>query len=187
MAFRRTSKRRGIGALLALAVMAGAAPSLADGLLARASEPILPQAPEQAGVFDDWRMVCEMPEAPNAQTCLLEQTVTAPGRDAVLLSFQIRHLDSGQKIGIVRVPLGILVSRGLTLQVDQRSIQRLAVRSCHASGCIVPLPMSGAIVRSFKRGLEARFGFASGDGTETVLTVSLIGFTKALAAFDALE
>lgn len=108
-------------------------------------------------------------------------------------------------VAIIRTPMNLLLPGGLTLQVDGGRIQRLAIRSCHVdlqtdnqprdnggdhfgqkieAVCLAPFRLTDALRRALQRGNQLKLGATSLSGDKIAQTISLIGFTTALAALQ---
>lgn len=108
-------------------------------------------------------------------------------------------------VAIIRTPMNLLLPGGLTLQVDGGRTQRLAIRSCHVdlrtdnqppgfggdhvgqkieAVCLAPFRLTDALRRALQRGNQLKLGATSLSGDKIAQTISLIGFTKALAALQ---
>jgi len=82
----------------------------------------------------------------------------------------------------VLTPLDLLVAKGVELRVDDGPPLRLAYRSCHVQGCLVPFRLDAAMAGRFRRGAGLRLRLFALDGTPVDLDASLLGFTAALDA-----
>lgn len=108
-------------------------------------------------------------------------------------------------VAIIRTPMNLLLPGGLTLQVDGGRTQRLAIRSCHVdlqtdnqprdfggdhvgqkieAVCLAPFRLTNTLRRALQRGNQLKLGATSLSGDKIAQTISLIGFTKALATLQ---
>jgi invasion protein IalB len=137
----------------------------------------------------DWTKVCIQ----NGATCVIEQVgKTASGEDA--LRIRIEKLASPQSVNgqnieavaNIEVPLGVVLSTGLKLRIDQGDVSASPYFVCHTQGCLVRAPLQAELLASFKRGSRAQFAFTviqEGEGRDVPVDISLSGFTR---AFDSL-
>lgn len=137
----------------------------------------------------DWTKVCINEGA----TCVVEQIgKTASGEDA--LRIRIEKLPSPQTVNgqsivavaNIEVPLGVVLSTGLKLRIDQGQVTASPYFVCQAQGCVVRAPLQNELLESLKRGARAQFSFTviqQGEGRDIPIDISLSGFTR---AFDSL-
>ncbi|MFN3613857.1 MAG: invasion associated locus B family protein [Rubrimonas sp.] len=136
--------------------------------------------------FGDWTKLCTQDNA----MCVIEQIGrTAAGEDA--LSFQIEKLPqpqdvNGQRVEAVaniRVPLGVVLTQGLRLQIDQGEVTASPFFMCQQVGCLVRAPLQPQLVDQLKRGARATMGYTvlqNGEPAEISVNISLTGFTRAI-------
>lgn len=146
------------------------------------------------------------------QKCRMTNNVQASdvaiGKDPFTITMERVRLQGESRtatVAIIRTPMNLLLPGGLTLQVDGGRAQRLAIRSCHVdlqtdnqprdySGdhvgqkieavCLAPFRLTNTLRRALQRGNQLKLGATSLSGDKIAQTVSLIGFTKALAALQ---
>ena len=91
---------------------------------------------------------------------------------------------------IIRTPMNLVLPQGLALQIDTGKPIRLAIRSCHVdtpadqvtAACFAPFRMTEMVKRALQRGNAMTVTAMSLSGEPVVQAVSLLGFTKTLAA-----
>lgn len=135
--------------------------------------------------FGDWSVVCIEDDT----QCTMQQIGrTAQGEDALLMEiFKLPEPQTVQgqtyvAVGTFRVPLGVLLTEGLSLQVDSGETVRAPFTLCRPEGCIVQVNLESGLVDSFIRGARARLGFVvpmQDSPQEIAATISLSGFTRA--------
>ncbi|MEM9715549.1 MAG: invasion associated locus B family protein [Pseudomonadota bacterium] len=144
------------------------------------------QGPEPDGVFGDWELRCFGEEEP--RRCLLSQFArTAEGE--VLAQMRVEALPEGaQAAGGVTIigPLGVLLTAGLTMQIDDGRINRYPFAVCERDGCLARFGITPTEVEVMKAGATATLAVvaAQSDGSPVPLAISLDQFT---AAWDALQ
>jgi len=137
--------------------------------------------------FGVWSLTCSTVAAAksgkNRKRCLMSQSYYMPGSEQLL--FEVSgELVRGAKakfsslVLVFRVPLGLLLKKGIAIRVDKRQQLRLAVRSCHVAGCLVPLSLRGKLLRMFTRGRKLSLTFYGLDGKPVTYTMPLEGFAK---------
>ena len=153
--------------------------------------PAQPEAPRQVVVatHGDWNIVCLNGDKP----CIMRQIgKSADGREVMDVSIrriaaQQTQAGTVEAVLDVRVPLGILLREGLSMQIDSGEAQRAACSICLGDGCLMREPLPNAVVANLKKGAVAKFGFVAPQNNQPTkfdATISLTGFT---AAFNSLE
>jgi invasion protein IalB len=133
----------------------------------------------------DWTKLC----VDGGQVCVIEQVgKTAAGEDA--LSFQVEKLATPQQvngaavnaIANIRVPLGVVLTQGLRLQIDQGEMAASPFFLCQQAGCLVRAPLPEDLLNRLRRGARATLAFTviqNGEPEEISVSISLSGFTRA--------
>ena len=141
----RSSVRSGIG-ILAAAALATAiiAPAHAQGVLKT--------------VHGDWQMRCDTPPGAQNEQCALVQSVTAEDRPNVGLTvIVLKTADQKAKLMRVLAPLGVLITTGLGLRIDEADIGRTGFVRCLPNGCIAEVVMDDKLIAQLKTGKQAVF------------------------------
>ena len=171
--------RRTLVLMASVAVVAGAT-AMAGGVpLARGAEAATVKA--QLG---DWQKVCKRPTGAKNEICALVQDVTSESNPNIGLSVMFQKTSRGEKILRVIAPLGILLPRGLHLQIDDTKIGRAPFVRCHVVGCFAQVTLTPDLITKFSRGKTAWFIVFQTKETGIGIPVSLKGFSKALASLD---
>lgn len=82
--------------------------------------------------------------------------------------------------GIVVLPLGILLTSGVEMKIDDHQMFQFDPRFCDGRGCFAYVELSHALVEMMKKGNEIIISFWSKDSQKINVPISLKGFTKAL-------
>ncbi|MCB9990858.1 MAG: invasion associated locus B family protein [Rhodospirillales bacterium] len=82
--------------------------------------------------------------------------------------------------GVMILPLGILLTDGVQMQIDDQQPFKFKVRFCTNDGCFAYLNLNDAVLGMLQKGNKATIRFKSMQGQEIDLPISLSGFTKAL-------
>ena len=138
----------------------------------------------------DWTILCLDGNPP----CIMRQLgYNADRREVMELS--IRKIEPQQTqqgtveaVMDVRVPLGVFLREGLSLQIDSSEAQRGQFSICLSEGCLMREPLPNAMVSALKKGAVAKFGFVvpQGQGGQQYdIDISLSGFTAAYNALAA--
>ena len=164
---------------LALA-LAGAGPALAQGLPGGASS-----LNETHG---DWTVVCTT--AQEAVRCAIAQNQVSGENRQRVLAVELQAAEGGSAAtGTLVLPFGLRLDDGVRLALDEAEpFQTLRFSTCMPAGCLVPLSFDADTVSALRAGTALRIAAtASDNGQEVALSVSLSGFTSALARLAALS
>lgn len=151
----------------------------------------VPQLPEAYvdEVFGDWSRECiRIPGRTEADPCEMIQLLR-PAPDAEpMAKVSIARLPDNLKTraGVtVVMPLGVVLTQQLTIQVDAAAPRRYPFLYCVATGCYAQFALTAAEVTAFKNGAKATFTVVPVNTPDAAapFEVSLSGFT---AAFDSL-
>lgn len=140
-------------------------------------------------IIKDWQVTCPNPALHTKQqaSCTMEPIATAyKGSNSISRFFgrMIRVKNKAVPVFVVQTPLDLLLSSGITLKVDRRRSVKMAYRSCHADGCIIPFQLSGKIKTSLQRGNQLKLFLKTLNAKTEQTSISLIGFTKALKMLE---
>lgn len=177
---------------------ADAEPVDAPADAAPAREPEAPETPANTGqvglgggertTYGDWEVAC----APKAEGgCAMAQI----GNDATgtpVLEMVLRQLDEplevNEKTAVavldVITPLGVVLTEGLVMKIDQGREEAAAFQICTEQGCLVREPVADELINRLKRGSVAKLTVFAANQGEVTSNISLKGFTK---AYDAIR
>ena len=156
--------------LLAALILAAPTEALAQG--------------EVKAKYGDWDMRCDTPPGAQTQQCVIMQFVTAEDRDNVGLSVVVmKTADKQARILRVLAPLGVLLPRGLGLQIDQVDMGTTGFIRCLPNGCVSEVLMDDSLIEKLRSGKEAMFIIFQTPEEGIGVPISLAGFGE---GFDAL-
>ena len=124
-------------------------------------------------VRGDWQVVC------GSDGCQAEPQ----RRGSTDLSLAVVNEGEGEVL-VLRAPLGLLLGEGVKVEVDGRSLGRLAFLTCEVDGCVTPVRLDGTIRRAFRAGNMLSVELRRRTGEVIRADYSLIGF---IAATDLLR
>ena len=133
-------------------------------------------------VHQDWQSIC-VKEAERPELCLIRQqrTVEFSNRQVADVTIIISRQTEGYIIEI-KLPLGLDLRSGLTMQVDQTKEINLPFTTCVTQGCIAMSVLDEAMISIFKVGSQLQIGFNLVSLNEKLLiNASLHGFSRAFA------
>ena len=90
----------------------------------------------------------------------------------------------GPPLVVIRTPLNLHLTKGVSMNVDQRSIGKLSYRSCDRRGCTVPFSMTGATSKRMLQGTKVSFEFHDLSGETQTASFSLIGIASVLKVVE---
>src|SRR5262245_50902358 len=109
-------------------------------------------------VHNDWQVRCDTPPGALQEQCALMQTVMAEDRpNAGLTVMVLKTADQKSRLMRVVAPMGVLLSSGLGLKVDQADIGRAGFVRCLPSGCVADVVMDDNLLKQLRAGQTATF------------------------------
>ena len=136
-------------------------------------------------VHGDWQIRCDAPPGAPGDQCALIQSVTAEDRPNVGLSaIVLRTADQKSRLLRVLAPLGVLLSSGLGLKIDQTDIGRAGFVRCLPNGCVAEVVMDDTLVRQLRTGQNATFVIYQTPDQGIGIPMSLKGFGE---GYDKLQ
>lgn len=161
--------------VLALAVVG----VMSLGFLMVSGTPVVGQ--EEAA--SDWTVRCSKPEgAENAEEhCEIFQRLIVQETGQRVVEFAIGFPEDKKTArGVIIMPLGILLSDGAQMKIDDAQAFKFNIRYCTQDGCFAFLDMNEKILGMFRKGKAAEITFKALNGEPMAVKISLNGFAKAL-------
>jgi invasion protein IalB len=128
-------------------------------------------------VHGDWQIRCDSPPGAQTEQCALMQSVSAADRPNFGLTVIVLKT-ADQKYRLMRVvaPLGILLTSGLGLKIDNNDVGRAGFVRCLPNGCIAEVVMDDNLVKQLRTGQTSTFIIFQTPEEGTGFPVSLKGF-----------
>lgn len=130
----------------------------------------------------DWTVACAMRE--NAVNCAISQTQVRGENRQRVLTVELTATEGGNAAsGTLVMPFGLALDQGVVLSINEGEfLPPLRFSTCLPTGCLVPLVFDKAAVTAMRAGtaLKAKAA-ANGSGKEVNFSISLAGFSSALA------
>jgi invasion protein IalB len=82
--------------------------------------------------------------------------------------------------GVIVLPLGVLLTEGMTLQIDANPAFAFKVRYCSNDGCFAYVNLSKAVLDTMRKGSKATLSFRTMQGKKVNVVISLKDFDKSL-------
>lgn len=132
-----------------------------------------------------WQMRCETLPGAQTEQCALVQTVTANDRpDVGLLILAFRTADKKASLLRVIAPLGVLLTSGLGLRIDDVNVGATDFVRCLPNGCVAEARLTDELLGKLKAGKGATFIIFNTPEEGVGIPVSLEGFAT---GYDALK
>lgn len=160
-----------------LAVLSIAATTVA-GAAQNAQDP-------QNQVSGNWTVRCVSREG--APPCDMFQIVSDKNSHQPLMIFSIGHAGRQEQYGLqIRVPLGVLISGGAVIRIDNKAeIKELKFTRCTSTGCLIEARLDPAKLQPFRQGGRGFLAVLDGRGKPLLFPISLNGFTGAIDSMTA--
>lgn len=130
----------------------------------------------------DWTVACAAPEG-NVRCTVSQIQVNSENHQRVL-SVELAANEAGNAAGGTLVmPFGLKLDQGVVLSIDESGpLVSVGFSTCLPAGCLVPLAFDHNAITAMRAGtaLKAKAA-ANGGGQDVNFSISLSGFTSALA------
>ena len=147
-----------------------------------------PAAPTNSAIratYGAWQLRCETLPGAQSEQCALVQTVSASDRQNVgLLILAFRTADKKASLLRVIAPLGVLLTSGLGLRIDDVNVGATDFVRCLPNGCVAEARLTDELLGKLKAGKAATFIIFQTPEEGVGIPVSLEGFAP---AYDALK
>ncbi len=132
-------------------------------------------------VFDKWSLRCYQ-DAKGAQSCRIETIVREQNnRPQLAVTVRPPREDNQPSIATVTPPWGILLARGIDMQVDAQPALRIGVRTCLPTGCLADFSLIDVMAAQWQKGTTLKLTMAAANGQSLTIEVPLAGYAKAYA------
>ena len=161
------------------------------------------RAGNAGGQFDAWTVRCE--GEGKARVCEAFQRLTHAQSGTRVMEFAIGFpqaerearknvtavappsaaLQMGREMpgrGVIVLPLGIMLTDGVILKIDQSKRYAFEIRYCTGDGCYAYIDLPRAAIDQLGRAMEATISFTALDKRHVSLPVDLKGFGGAMQA-----
>ncbi len=160
----------------------GSAALVFAGLLAFA--PGARAADEVRNDFEAWQLYCAASKAGEAQDCEIHQLLASKNSKLAAGLYLIKR--GTGKVLMVRVPLGVLLSKNMVLQIDTGiTTDALTFLRCDGNGCIAQMLATEAFLNALRTGNEATLTMFAEANKPIPIKFTLKGFGAAEKALTA--
>lgn len=141
-----------------------------------------PQASGEEAASKFWAKRCEK----DSSYCEIYQTLTVKKTGQRLLEFALGYPkdQKGKAQAVVILPLGVIMTDGIGIQVDEGEMNKAMVRFCNTSGCYVYMTLPDKVVESMDKGKAMSVLFLDGAGKKVRIQMPLEGFGAARKQID---
>jgi invasion protein IalB len=137
--------------------------------------------------YQDWIVRCGTVGEQQQERCQMSQEVSPQDSDQAIMRVAVLYPQNADgPAAIFQLPLGIILPKGIAIQVDDGEAKRFPVQICVKQGCRADLPLEPSLLEQMKAGRNADVIIRSPrvkNGTAR-LPISLLGFT---AAFERVQ
>jgi len=132
-------------------------------------------------VFEQWEVICyQNPQG--QQACRMQHVVRDKSQQPELVvSVQAPAKAGDLPVAMVTPPWGILLARGLVLQVDAQAAVQIPIRLCLPSGCRADFTLIETLNGQLQKGAMLKITMAAANGQAINVDVPLAGYPKAYA------
>jgi len=142
--------------------------------------------PAQGQQFGDWVARCTVPQGAQTQSCALLQNIqqkTPDGKRRSLLAITVGYQGPNKVPTIIlRVPLGIYLPTGLTLEFPGAKPVRIVLEICAPNGCVGAAALTAEMLDAMKKGDRGKVALQDNRRRTINIPISLKGFTAGFAS-----
>ncbi|MBI4030339.1 MAG: invasion associated locus B family protein [Proteobacteria bacterium] len=130
---------------------------------------------------DLWQIRCSAEENDPARECeIFQRLITTEGGQRVA-EFAVGHpKEDPHARGVVILPLGILLTDDIEMQIDDNEKFRFKARYCTNQGCFAFIALEEKLLDMLKKGNRAKIECTAFNGKPIKINISLKGFAESL-------
>lgn len=153
-------------------------PIMAAGVVGFLGAGLFASVAQEQQIPQGWFKACTKQE--DVDICNVQNISTA-GNGQLITGISLIELKGkvNRKVFQVTVPTGRLVPPGIGLQVDGGKAQKLDYVICFPDRCVAEVPLSDALVASFKKGSTLTLTSVNFQNQPNPIKVALTGFSGA--------
>lgn len=152
--------------------------AVAAPAIAQQDTEILPTRKTTNQQIGDWSVTCTSSEG-GSKSCAMAQRLSDAKTKQVVLAWLVGLNAAGDKVITLRTPLGLLLHKGIVLQVDDNPHLIVSFRTCIKAFCEAAHALDRSLLGLLKNGRVARVELQNLQGKTLKFNVSLRGFSKA--------
>src|SRR6185369_14700064 len=125
----------------------------------------------------NWRVECSTEG--QVLDCLAVQRVVTRENQQLVAGLTVRLPAANKPVMMVQMPLGVLITEGVELSIDDNKSERFNIQTCNQQGCFVGAPLTEGLLASMRSGKQLRIVFKSANAQSVTVTLPLAGFALA--------
>ena len=142
------------------------------------SAPAQPPKPVINKPYDDWAVRCYDVKSP-APCDMIQSAANRQTQQRVMfISLGYAPAADSHLMQLI-LPLGVSFSRGVTIIAGETKMEGFRFRRCERDGCYIETKLDNNVIEALLKAQEAKIAFASDDGQDLSLPLSLKGFPQA--------
>jgi invasion protein IalB len=132
-----------------------------------------------------WSSRCVSEGRQSALDCRVEQTVVETKTRQFLLQLAVRvPADTRKPVLTIQMPLGVLLTSGVTVKIDDGKADRYDVQTCDQKGCYAQVPVSSDMLQVMGKGKQMLVTLQNLSKQDLNIPVPLNGF---MAAYQKIQ
>jgi len=126
----------------------------------------------------DWRVECM--NNGKALDCRVFTEVIEQKSRQIIATLTVRYPQETKKpVMMIQVPLGVLVTKPITLAIDGGRPEELTIQTCTQSGCAAGNQIPDSVIASMSSGKQLKVVFYNVNSQPVTVTMPLAGFALA--------
>jgi invasion protein IalB len=136
------------------------------------------QSQEVREDFEKWQVYCPPAKAGEKQDCEIHQLLK--NKQGKLVAGMYGTRQSNNTLLMVRVPLGVLLNKNMTLQIDGGiGTDAITFIRCDNAGCIAQILTSETFLNALRKGDQAKLTVYADANKALPISFDLSGFSEA--------
>lgn len=140
--------------------------------------------------YGAWKVQCGQTEAtdtaPAVKTCQMVQELVQQQSLKRIYLMAIRTTAEGSSQITLVAPFGLLLSEGVSLNIDDKLIAKAPFRTCWPAGCVARQDLTEVVTAALQANLALNLVATTEVGQTLTVEMSLDGFTNAYARLKQL-
>ncbi|MEL4073175.1 invasion associated locus B family protein [Ochrobactrum sp. GPK 3] len=135
--------------------------------------------------YQDWTVSCQTQK--DVPICAIRQEQSNPQNGQRVLTAELRNGASGKVEGVILLPFGLDLAKGVSVKIDDTVGPNLTFSSCFPQGCLAPVSFDAKQIAAIKAGTNLNVTTTALSPSQPVaFKISLKGFGSALDRITAL-
>ena len=128
-----------------------------------------------------WPILCAKNKFSGKKNCKMTQKILVQKTGKVLIEASIsKPGPKKDKVALLlRLPTGLFLPAGITVQVDKKETHKVVVQTCDIRGCFAGMPLSEPTLAKMRKGQTLTISFMNLKKETIAIGLSLSGFTAA--------